>query len=94
MLSVAREDGEIAVRVADDGTGLSKTERARVFEMFYQGDARVGAGNGGLGLGLALVKHLVELHGGSVSARSPGRDQGSEFCVRLPATADGRDCRS
>ena len=85
-LSVARENGEIAVRVVDDGTGLSETERARVFEMFYQGDARAGAGNGGLGLGLALVKQLVELHGGSVSARSPGRDQGSEFCVRLPAT--------
>ncbi len=93
-LSVARENGEIAVRVVDDGAGLSETERARVFEMFYQGDARAGAGNGGLGLGLALVKQLVELHGGSVSARSAGRDQGSEFCVRLPGTIDGGDFRS
>ena len=88
VLSVAREGAEIALRVGDDGAGLTEAERARIFEMFYQGDARREAGSGGLGLGLALVKQVVELHGGTVSARSAGRDQGSEFCVRLPAAAD------
>ncbi len=87
-LSVVREDGEIALRVGDDGAGLTEPERARIFEMFYQGDARDEVGNGGLGLGLALVKQVVELHGGTVSARSAGRNQGSEFCVRLPAATD------
>jgi signal transduction histidine kinase len=85
LLSVAHEGEGIALRVADDGIGLTEVERARIFEMFYQGEARTEIGNGGLGLGLALVKQVVELHGGTVSAHSAGRNQGSEFCIRLPA---------
>lgn len=88
VLSVVHDDAEISMRVADDGAGLLEAEHARIFDMFFQGDAHAGTGNGGLGLGLALVKEIVELHGGSVSARSPGRNLGTEFCVRLPATTD------
>jgi len=88
VLSVVREDGEIALRVRDDGVGLTEAERARIFEMFFQGEAGGEVGNGGLGLGLALVKQVVELHGGTVSVRSAGRNQGSEFCVRLPPAAE------
>jgi signal transduction histidine kinase len=76
---------EVVVRVADDGVGIAAADLDHVFEMFYQGKAGAEAGCGGLGLGLALVRQLVELHGGAVSARSAGVGQGSEFTVRLPA---------
>jgi PAS domain S-box-containing protein len=75
------EGGSAAVSVVDTGVGLAAGDLSRVFGMFTQ----VGEpGRGGLGIGLAIVKGLVELHGGTVEARSPGAGRGSEFIVRLP----------
>jgi PAS domain S-box-containing protein len=72
------------VRVADTGVGMAPEMVARLFEPFTQADATLDRSKGGLGLGLALVKGLVELHGGDVSAASAGLGQGSEFIVRFP----------
>jgi signal transduction histidine kinase/CheY-like chemotaxis protein len=83
-LLAAREDGEVVFRVADNGIGISAEELPRVFEMFTQAPAAIGRAQGGLGVGLALVRAIVELHGGTVEARSDGPGRGSEFIVRLP----------
>ncbi len=85
---VAVEAGEAIVRVADDGAGITGETLARLFEPFMQADQTLDRSKGGLGLGLALVKGLVELHGGSVSAHSDGLGKGSEFIVRLPLAPD------
>jgi signal transduction histidine kinase/CheY-like chemotaxis protein len=84
-LTVGREGGEAVVRVGDDGIGIGPAELAGVFDLFAQGTAAADRSAGGLGVGLALVRTLVELHGGSVTAHSDGPGQGSEFVVRLPA---------
>jgi len=84
-LVATREDGEAVIRVSDTGDGLAPELRERIFDMFVQGDQRADRTHGGLGIGLTLVKRLVELHGGSVSAKSDGPGHGSEFTVRLPA---------
>ena len=83
-LTAAREGGEVVVAVRDDGPGIALDLLPDLFEMFVQGKRSIDRAEGGLGLGLALVKNLVGLHGGSVSAcnRPSG---GSEFTVRLPA---------
>lgn len=83
-LSAARQDGEVVVRVRDTGVGIPPDMLPKVFEMFTQVDRSLERSQGGLGIGLTLVKVLVELHGGSVEARSDGPGQGSEFVVRLP----------
>src|SRR5471032_2252288 len=70
--------------VSDSGIGMAPELRARVFELFAQADRNPDRSQGGLGLGLALVKSLVELHGGSVCADSPGEQQGSTFTISLP----------
>jgi CheY-like chemotaxis protein len=75
---------KIRIVVQDNGIGLSNEALARVFEMFSQLTPAIERSQGGLGIGLALVKGLVELHGGQVSARSPGVGLGSEFAVELP----------
>ncbi|WP_235538305.1 ATP-binding protein [Pelomonas sp. Root1444] len=81
----AWRDGEdIAISVADNGKGLAPAMLPRVFELFFQGHQGMDRAEGGLGIGLALVKNLVELHGGTVEARSDGPGCGSEFIVRLP----------
>ena len=72
------------VRVRDTGIGIAAEVLPRVFDMFVQADARDSRAQGGLGIGLTLVRSLVEMHGGSVEARSAGAGQGSEFIVRLP----------
>jgi PAS domain S-box-containing protein len=80
--------GETAVlRVRDTGQGIRTDLLARVFDLFVQEPQSLDRSRGGLGLGLALVKRLVELHGGSVAVWSAGPGQGSEFTVRLPAVA-------
>jgi len=81
-----RRDGPDAVEISvrDTGIGLAPEVRDQVFELFYQGKRSIDRSEGGLGIGLALVKNIVELHGGSVQARSEGRGLGSEFVVRLP----------
>jgi two-component system, sensor histidine kinase len=71
--------------VRDDGMGMEEPMLAEVFEPFVQSERGLSRSEGGMGLGLTLVKALVELHGGSVSASSAGVDRGSEFVVRIPA---------
>jgi two-component system CheB/CheR fusion protein len=83
-LSVERENGEAVVRISDNGVGIPPHMLEQIFEMFRQVDQSLDRAHGGLGLGLTLVKRLVELHGGSVEAFSAGEGQGSEFIVRLP----------
>jgi PAS domain S-box-containing protein len=72
------------VRVTDTGVGMSPEVLSRLFQPFMQADTSLDRGKGGLGLGLALVKGLVELHGGAIEAHSGGLGQGAEFVVRLP----------
>ena len=80
--------GVLVVRVRDDGIGIGPDLLPHVFDLFQQG-AGLGAREwGGLGVGLALVKRLAELHGGGVTASSDGPGKGSEFVVRLPAPAN------
>jgi CheY-like chemotaxis protein len=86
-LTGAVHDGQLTLCVRDNGIGLSSESLARIFEMFSQVDAMAGRTEGGLGIGLALVKGIVELHGGRVEARSAGLGQGSEFIVHMPVAA-------
>ena len=78
------ENGMALVRVIDTGVGIPKELQPRVFELFAQEYDGLAREQGGLGIGLTLVKRLVELHGGTVGVRSEGRGRGSEFTVRLP----------
>ncbi len=73
--------------VRDNGQGITPDLLPYVFDRFKQGDSSVSRRLGGLGLGLALVKHLVELHGGNVAVESPGEGQGATFTVNLPVRA-------
>jgi CheY-like chemotaxis protein len=84
VVSLRRERDEAILRVRDSGMGMSPELAARVFDLFVQGESQQRRG-GGLGIGLTLVKHLAELHGGKVFAASPGAGQGSAFTVTLPA---------
>jgi signal transduction histidine kinase len=84
-LAAAKEDGEVVIRVQDDGMGLPSDLLPQVFDLFTQADRSLDRSQGGLGIGLTLVRTLVELHGGRVEARSAGFGQGSEFIVRLPS---------
>ncbi|MEY4713013.1 MAG: hypothetical protein RIS88_2463 [Pseudomonadota bacterium] len=77
-------DGEVVVSVMDQGCGLDPSLLPRVFDLFVQGDQALDRSEGGLGIGLTLVRHLVELHGGRVQAFSAGRGQGTQVVVRLP----------
>jgi PAS domain S-box-containing protein len=83
-VSTDSEAKQAVVRVTDTGVGMDQEMLARLFQPFAQADATLDRSKGGLGLGLALVKGLVELHGGTIAARSPGLGQGAEFVVRLP----------
>jgi signal transduction histidine kinase len=78
--------GKIVVTVKDHGLGIPAADLERIFEMFTQVGGE-GARAGGLGIGLALVRGVVEMHGGSVHARSDGPGRGSMFVVSLPAAA-------
>jgi CheY-like chemotaxis protein len=80
----ARENGSVVLRVKDDGIGMSPVLLETVFDMFVQGKRALDRSEGGLGLGLTLVRTWVELHEGSVEACSAGPGAGSEFVVRLP----------
>jgi PAS domain S-box-containing protein len=84
-LTARRDGANIAITVRDNGIGIAPERLPQMFELFAQGDRSLARSEGGLGIGLTLVKSLVELHGGSVHARSDGPGQGSEFTVRLPA---------
>jgi signal transduction histidine kinase len=78
------EPSAVTVRVRDTGIGIEPAKLPRLFEMFVQLDGPARRADGGLGIGLALVRHLVQLHGGTVEAHSEGPGRGSEFVVRLP----------
>jgi two-component system CheB/CheR fusion protein len=84
-LSAEREGQQAVVRVRDTGAGMTPDLVPRVFDLFTQGARLPNRSQGGLGLGLTLVKRLVEMHGGTVEAQSAGPGRGSEFTVRLPA---------
>ena len=84
-VTTRREDGHAILVVEDEGHGLSPELAARVFDPFVQGKRSIDRAQGGLGVGLTLVKSLVELHGGTVAVRSEGEDRGAEFIVSIPA---------
>jgi two-component system, sensor histidine kinase len=86
-VSAALEAEGLAIRVQDNGIGLSAVAIPNLFEMFSQVDSVIDRAEGGLGIGLALVRGLLALHGGSVEASSRGVGQGSEFVIRLPRSA-------
>ena len=86
-LDVARADGLLRIAVADNGEGIAPEFLPAVFELFSQGDHTLERAGGGLGIGLSLVKGLVELHGGVVSAQSAGSGQGSRFVIDIPLDA-------
>ena len=85
----ARSDSDsVVVHVEDNGVGIDADSLPHIFEMFTQATPSRGYSQGGLGIGLALARGIVELHGGSIEARSPGAHKGSEFIVRLPRSID------
>jgi two-component system CheB/CheR fusion protein len=87
QVTVRREGGSVAVAVRDTGVGIAPEVQAHLFEPFAQAPQSIARTRGGLGLGLATVKALVELHGGAVALASAGPGCGSEFTVRLPLSA-------
>jgi CheY-like chemotaxis protein len=88
-LTASRHGNDAVIVVKDNGIGIPPDKLDRIFEMFSQVDQSLERSQGGLGIGLTLAKRLVELHGGSIEARSEGVGQGSEFVVRLPVAVDG-----
>ncbi len=88
-LSGEQEDKEALIRVRDNGAGIAAEFLPAVFDLFSQAESSLDRSQGGLGIGLALVKRLVEMHGGRVSAHSAGLGRGSEFLIRLPARYAG-----
>lgn len=87
-LSVEQVEGDAVVTVRDTGIGIAAEMLPRIFDLFAQGDRSANLAQGGLGLGLTLVRRLVEMHGGSVKARSDGIGLGSQFIVRFPLLSD------
>ena len=81
------EDGDAVIRVRDEGAGIAPEMIGEVFELFAQAERTMDRAEGGLGIGLSLVKNLVEMHGGRVGVKSAGRGRGSEFTVHLPVLA-------
>ncbi len=88
-LAVEREGGEAVVRVSDTGVGIPADMLPKVFDMFTQVGRSIDRSQGGLGIGLTLVRRLVEMHGGTAAADSPGPGAGSTFTVRLPLARAG-----
>ncbi len=88
-LSVGAENGEATIHVRDDGAGIAPDMLDSVFELFVQSNRTLDRADGGLGVGLTLVRALVALHGGVVTAHSEGAGRGSEFVVRIPLATEG-----
>jgi PAS domain S-box-containing protein len=87
MVSLRHEDSHVQITVSDTGIGLDPEFLPYVFERFRQADSSSTRQHGGLGLGLSIVKHLTELHGGTVEVASAGKNQGASFTVKLPSAA-------
>jgi signal transduction histidine kinase len=83
-VNVAVEQGMLVVRITDSGVGIPPEMLTKVFELFTQVDHSLERSRGGLGLGLALVRNIVAMHGGTIEAQSRGVDAGSTFTLRLP----------
>jgi CheY-like chemotaxis protein len=92
-LAAVQRAGEVEVAVRDNGVGIPPEMQSRVFDMFTQVDSSLERAHGGLGIGLTIVKRMVELHGGSVQVRSEGLGRGSEFVVRLPLAGPAAGAR-
>jgi signal transduction histidine kinase len=90
-IAVRRVGADVEIVVSDTGQGIDPVVLPYVFDRFRQGDSSSTRSHGGLGLGLALVRHLTELHGGRVTATSPGENQGATFTVTLPSSSEGAD---
>jgi PAS domain S-box-containing protein len=86
-VSVDRQDSQARIVVSDTGSGIPRDFLPHVFDRFRQADSSITRAQGGLGLGLAIVRHLIEVHGGTVEARSDGENQGSTFTVCMPLRA-------
>ena len=93
QLIVERQGSDVVVTVKDTGIGIDADQLPRIFEMFMQVDRSLEKSQGGLGIGLTLVKRLVEMHGGRVEAKSEGPGKGSEFVVRLPVVIEPSKAR-
>lgn len=87
FVRIRKSDTSVGLSVIDQGQGIAADFVPHIFERFRQQDASVTRNYGGLGLGLAIVRHLIELHGGTVRAESPGLNQGATFVIRLPVTS-------
>jgi len=87
-LRAEQRDGEVVVSLRDTGIGIPTDKLSTIFEMFSQVESALSRSQGGLGIGLCLVKRLVEMHGGSIVAKSEGPGRGSEFVMRLPVVHD------
>jgi signal transduction histidine kinase/ActR/RegA family two-component response regulator len=84
IVQLERDGDQALVRVADDGVGIAPNRIGTIFELFAQAENAIGRAQGGMGIGLALVRNLLQLHGGTITAESDGLGKGSEFVVRLP----------
>ncbi|MGZ8710988.1 MAG: ATP-binding protein [Thermoanaerobaculia bacterium] len=84
IVALERDGDQAVVRVADDGVGIAPDRIGTIFELFAQAENAIGRAQGGMGIGLALVRNLLQLHDGTISAESDGLGNGSEFVVRLP----------
>jgi CheY-like chemotaxis protein/two-component sensor histidine kinase len=91
VLTARAQDGEAIVKVSDSGIGIAADQLPLIFELFSQVDRSINKSQGGLGIGLTLVKRLVEMHGGSVEAHSDGIGMGCEFVVRIPCAEHAQD---
>ncbi|MGZ8218027.1 ATP-binding protein [Methylomagnum sp.] len=87
-VSAGRDNGHAVIRVQDNGRGIDPAALPNLFDLFYQVDRTLDRSEGGLGIGLSLVKRLVDMHGGEVWAYSAGRGKGTEFVIRLPSLPD------
>jgi len=87
-LAASADDAQVVIRVIDSGIGIPPDKLSEIFEMFSQISSPLDRTQGGLGIGLALVRRLVQMHGGEVYAESPGLGLGSTFTVRLPRRAE------
>ena len=83
-VAVGTEGAHVEIRVGDNGAGITPEALPYIFDLFVQDERPLSRSQGGLGIGLTIVRRMVEMHGGTVEARSGGRDKGSEFTVRLP----------